>query len=254
MTYFPRKGPHCNVHTLISCAIFKDELLAQGKACSFWAWPFQELALLEFIFSPGNHWQLKLALWGYKTAKAQLRQVEFSFSVSTRLAGTASGGINSKWSNPRCSPWHTQTGYDGATPTIYTSPHYFLKDRKQLHKLLKLKFKILKGLIGQGPDLAWGFCVCLLLGFSLNFLCINTSKIWKFLTVADFEFIEQKISDQNMHGNIFVWLFFFSANINKLFNWFCINFPKKKKKSQAWKISAQNGVYLRKLQATEKEG
>lgn len=48
---------------------------------------------------------------------------------------------------------------------------------------------------------------------------IPTSKIWKFLTVADFEFIEQKMSDQNIHGKFFCVAFFvFSANINKLFN------------------------------------
>jgi len=57
--------------------------------------------------------------------------------------------------------------------------------------------------------------------FFLNLLksMTHTRKIWKFLTVADFEFIEQKMSDQNIHGKFFCVAFFvFSANINKLFN------------------------------------
>lgn len=65
------------------------------------------------------------------------------------------------------------------------------------------------------------FCFFVLFCFPLNLLrsMIHTSKIWKVLTVADFECIEQKMSDQNIHGKIsYVAFFVFSANINKLFN------------------------------------
>lgn len=68
--------------------------------------------------------------------------------------------------------------------------------------------------------LGW-FLVFVLFCFPLNLLrsMIHTSKIWKVLTVADFECIEQKMSDQNIHGKIsYVAFFVFSANINKLFN------------------------------------
>lgn len=115
--------------------------------------------------------------------------------------------------------------------SIYRFSHYNLKDRKYLSYILKMKFGrliTLNLLMSR-----FGLRILSLFGigfFFLNLLrsMIHTSKIWKFLTVADFEFIEQKKSDQNIHGKIFCVAFFvFSTNINKLFNWFCINFPKK---------------------------